>query len=213
MNEPSCSLRFFHAASETEALRISVNDSLFTPELAYRAVSPYFPVPLGFASVTLSGTRTKRVYLQKTLNLFVPISYTAAVIETANGPDLLLMADTPCPLSSPEFGCIRAANLAFGSPPLDFFLYGSRLMFADVNFKEVTPFKPLKPGEYGFYMTPGQDMDSPLLSILTDMEAGGMYTMCVLSGSWRPDALDVMLLPYDTGTEPVPAEEAEKAES
>ncbi len=207
MNEPSSSLRFFHAASETETLRISVNDSLFTPKLAYRAVSSYGPVPSGFASVTLSGERTRRVYLQKTLDLFLPVPYTAAVIETANGPDLRLMADMPCPVSQDGFGCIRIANLALGSPPLDFYLYGSRLMFADVNFKEITPFKPLKPGEYGFYMTPGQDMDSPLLSILTDIEAGGMYTMCVLNGSWQPDALDVMVLPYGTGTEQAPEPE------
>ena len=69
-------------------------------------------------------------------------------------------------------------------------------MFADVGFKEVTPFKPLRPGEYGFYLTPGQDEENPLLSVLTEIEAGTMYTMCVLNSAWSPEAVDVMILSY-----------------
>lgn len=150
----------------------------------------------GFATITLAGTRTRRVYLQKTLPFFLPIRYTIAVIQTANGLDLKQMYDCICPISQDGFGCIRAANLAYGSGSLDFFLYGSKLMFADAGFKEVTPFKPLRCGEYGFYLTPGQEEDNPLLSVLTDIEAETMYTMCVLNGTWSPDALDVMVLSY-----------------
>lgn len=198
LNDTSCYIRFFHAAVNTEALQVSVNNTLFLSELPYRTVSGYGPIDYGFVTITLSGTRTRRVYLQKTLPFFLPIKYTIAIIQTVNGLDLKQMFDYMCPFSSSQFGCIRAANLAYESEPLDFFLYGNKLMFADVSFKEVTPFKPLRAGEYGFYLTPSQDEDNPLLSILTDIEVGTMYTMCVINGSWRPDALDMVILDYDS---------------
>ncbi|MCD2491205.1 DUF4397 domain-containing protein [Lacrimispora sp. NSJ-141] len=197
MNETSCYIRFFHAAADTEALQVSVDDASFIPSLPFRTVSGYGPVKCGFVTITLSGTRTRRVYLQKTLPFFLSIKYTIAIIQTVNGLDLRQMYDYMCPLLPDRFGCIRAANLAYGSQPMDFFLYGNKLMFTDVGFKEVTPFKPLRPGEYGFYLTPTQDEENPLVSVLTDIEAGNMYTMCVLNGTWGPDAIDVMVLSYD----------------
>lgn len=194
--DTSCYIRFFHAASDTETLQVSVGTSVSVPELVYRTVTDYMPAGFGFLTITLSGTRTKRVYLQKTLPFFLPIRYTIAVIQTVNGLDLRQMYDYDCLLSGENAGCIRAANLAYGSGGIDFFLYGSKLMFADVGFKEVTPFKPLRPGEYGFYLTPGQDEENPFLSVLTEIEAGTMYTMCVLNSAWSPEAVDVMILSY-----------------
>ena len=203
MNNDSFYVRFFHAASETEALQVSVDDTLFVPDLPYRTVTGYGPVKEGFVTITLSGTRTRRVYLQKTLPFFLPIKYTVAIIQTDNGLDLKQIFDYLCPLFPAAFGCVRAANLAYGTGPIDFFLYGSKLVFADVTFKEVAPFKPFSPGEYGFYLTPGQEEDNPLLSVLADVEAGTMYTMCVINSTWSPEALDVVILDYDAGV-PVP---------
>ncbi len=197
MSEITSYVRFFHAASDTEALQVSVNNTSFVPELSYRAVSNYGPVTGGFATITLAGTRTRRIYLQKTLPFFLPIKYTVAVIQTDNGLDLRQMPDYVCPVLSGNSGCLRAANFAYGSGPLDFFLYGNKLLFADVSFKEVTPFKPIHYGEYGFFLTPSQDEFNPLLSVLVNVEAGQMSTMCVLNGSWQPEALDVVVLDYD----------------
>ena len=197
LNEASCYIRFFHAAADTEALQVSVDDTLLLTELPYRTVTGYAELKTGFLTITLAGTRTRRVYLQKTLPFFLPIKYTLAIIQTDNGLDLRQIFDYMCPLFPAGFGCLRAANLAYKSGPLDFFLYGNKLVFADVTFKEVTPFKPFRPGEYGFYLAPGQEEENPLLSILTDVEAGTMYTMCVINGTWGPEALDVVVLDYD----------------
>ena len=67
--------------------------------------------------------------------------------------------------------------------------------FRPSGFKEATCFKPIPAGEYGLYLTPEQDMDSPLLSVLISLEAGSQQTLCILNGSWQPEALDVMMLP------------------
>ena len=198
MSEFTSYVRFFHAASDTEPLQVSIDNTTFLPELSWRSVSNYGPVSGGFVSVTLAGVRSRRIYLQRTLPFFLPINYTVAIIRTDNGLDLKQMADYACPSFGAGSGCVRAANLAYGSGPLDFFLYGGKLLFADVTFKESTPFKPIRFGEYGLFLTPGQDEENPLLSVLVNIEAGKMYTLCVLNGSWQPDALDVVVLDYDS---------------
>ena len=193
MNESSCSLRVFHAAADTEELLVSINNE--TGSVSYRGLTGRFPVLPGFVTVTLAGARSKRIYLKKTLSLFCSVPYTAAIIQTGHGPDLLLLCDASCPEFPEDSGVLRAVSLAFGAPPLDLYLFGNRLLFPSVSFKEATCFKPIPAGEYGLYLTPEQDMDSPLLSVLISLEAGSQQTLCILNGSWQPEALDVMILP------------------
>ena len=105
--DTSCYIRFFHAASDTETLQVSVGTSVSVPELVYRTVTDYMPAGFGFLTITLSGTRTKRVYLQKTLPFFLPIRYTIAVIQTVNGLDL--RQKTP-DVSGPPIWLMEAAG-------------------------------------------------------------------------------------------------------
>ena len=93
MSEFTSYVRFFHAASDTEPLQVSIDNTTFLPELSWRSVSNYGPVSGGFVSVTLAGVRSRRIYLQRTLPFFLPIKYTVAVIRTDNGLDLKQMAD------------------------------------------------------------------------------------------------------------------------
>ena len=172
MNESSCSLRVFHAAADTEELLVSINKE--TGFVSYRGLTGRFPVLPWFVTVTLAGARSTRISLKKTL---------------------LLLCDASCPEFPEDSGVLRAVSLAFGAPPLDLYLFGNRLLFPSVSFKEATCFKPIPAGEYGLYLTPEQDMDSPLLSVLISLEAGSQQTLCILNGSWQPEALDVMMLP------------------
>ena len=113
---------------------------------------------------------------------------------------------------SRELGCLRVANMSYENSAFDVLLYGGETVFRDVRFKEVTPMKQARPGEYDFYITnaarigvireipiivignfrPGNMASEPLLSFGVDIEEGGRYTCYIIGNSWSSANLRVV---------------------
>ena len=142
-------VRFLNAAYGYPALRISVANSRFASRLSYASVTGYGRVRAGYQTVTVSNP-SGRVYLQRSLPFQANGITTVAVIRTARGLDLLQIGDSCCP---PSGGCasFRVGNLAYNSSPLDVIMSDGRVVYSDLRYKEVAPFRSIAPGSYRFF--------------------------------------------------------------
>lgn len=214
-NRPSTSrVRFLNAAYSYPTLRISVSNSRFASRLGYASVTGYGRVRAGYQVVTVSSA-SGRVYLQKNLPFQTNGLTTVAVIRTARGLDLLQIEDRCCP---PASGCagFRMGNLAYNSGPLDILMSDGRVVYSDLRYKEVAPFRSIMPGAYRFFyadtdlapMPPYMGIDTldpawldsypPMEtfgSLYLDVTCGENYTVYLLqNGSGRNNIQNLILV-------------------
>lgn len=184
-------VRFFHALySLSEAVSLSIEGGTRSKPLVFGELSEYLLSGSGFLQVTVTGSRTRKVYLQKTMPFFAPGAFTLAVIPGTMGMDILQTPDYDCFSSLPDFGCIRTVNLTDDPFSYYLYLYGKRLLFADVNFRHITCHKQMKEGMQGVYLTlPGRE--TPLIPSVFPIHAG-QATTCYVYGSLSGDTLSLL---------------------
>lgn len=73
-----------------------------------------------------------------------------AVIRTAGGLNLLQIADACCRPSN-GYSTFRVGNLAYNTSPLDVLMSDGRVVYSDLRYKEVAPFRRIAPGRYRFF--------------------------------------------------------------
>ena len=211
---PSARVRFLNAAYNYPALRIAVDNSRFVNRLSYASVTAYGRVRPGYRTVTVSSA-SGRVYLRKSMPFQSNGLDTVAVINTAGGVDLLQIADSCC-VSLTSCSSFRMGNLAYNSGPLDVIMSDGRVVWSDLRFKEVTPFKRIVPGAYQFfYADTGLTAMPPALaiealdpawlgvyppqetfgSLYLNVDAGERYTVYLLqNGSGRNNIQNMILV-------------------
>ena len=212
-NPGYCTVRFLHAAANYEPLCVRVGTRGAACNLAFGGMSSYVRVPDGFYTVTISTAATPSTLLYRsTIPFRAGDVITMAITRTSGGIDLTPISDTPCVNRPRNRACIRAINLVYNTQPLDVILNDGRVVYSDIRYKEVTPFKLARPQEYGMYIAqtpyalsstytdietlddmpvvlanyylPGYGDVSPLASFYVDAKAGGMYTIYIL-GMWN----------------------------
>ena len=205
------SARFLHAAYGYPPFRIQVDRIRAVNWLEYGSVSSYRRIAAGYHTVTVTGT-DGYIYIQKTMPFQAGIPTTIAVINTAGGLDLLQIVDSCCPPGG-GFSNFRVSNLARNSTPLDVLLADGRVVYADVRFKETTPFKRIRPGEYQFFfadtsLTPMpawldiETLDSAFLgtylepntvtALYLNIVPGANYTVFLLSSGTASNAVQTL---------------------
>lgn len=142
-------VRFLNAAYGYRPFRVLMNNRRMVNWLGYAALSPYSKVPAGYQTVSVTDM-DGYVYIQKDLPFQANQSMTIAIINTANGLDLMQIPDNCC-VPNGNYSNFRVSNLAFNSPPLDVLLGDGRVVYGDVHFKETTAFKRIHPGAYQFF--------------------------------------------------------------
>ena len=186
-------IRLFHALfSLSEPLDLSVRGRQAETGLVFGDITGYAPCSPGYLQVTASGSRTKTVYLQKTLPFFSPEAFTLAVIPGSMGMDLLQIPDYTCFSPSPGSGCVRTVNLTDDPCCYYLCLYGGRLLFADVSFRHITCQKLLTEGKHGVYLTLPLHR-APLIPSVFPLEGGESCT-CYVYGSMSQDSLSLVKL-------------------
>ena len=202
-------VRFLNAVLGYHPFRIYLGSRPVVRALNYASLTGYGRVSDGFQTVTVMG-QNGYIYLQKSLPFRADEASTVAIIQTAGGMDLLQIPDTPCQHPR-SMSCLRACNLAYYSPPLDIVLADGRVVYSDVRFKESTPFKRVRPGNYQFYLAQTdlrpmpRDIDietldlasdftlpEALVSFSVDIRQNRLYTAFILNWSQSPDALQVL---------------------
>lgn len=184
-------IRFFHALfSLPEKVNFSIRNHFRREDLAFGDLSDYESAVSGFLTVTVSGVRTRNIYLQKTLPFFSPGAFTVALIPGSMGMDLLQIPDGLCTLPSPAFGCIRTVNLTDDPSLYHFHLYGKRLLFPDVTFRHITTYKQIKEGTHGVYLTLPSS-NAPQIPSVFPLQAGDLCT-CYVYGSRAAGTLSLL---------------------
>ena len=194
-------VRFLNAAYGYGVLRVAVNRKIMATHLSYGTVSSFSRVNAGYQTVTVTN-REGYVYLQKTVPFQMNTISTVAVIRTSSGLDLLFIPECGC-RPTIGYGAFRVSNLAYGSAPMDTILADGRVIFGDVQYKETTSFKRIRPGDYQFYfaetalmpMPRSEDIESidegfskfyptadVMASLFVEAEAGYSYTALLLNG-------------------------------
>lgn len=183
---PSASkVRFLNAGYNYPSFRIFVGNRQMVNLLNYASATTYERVNAGYQTVTVTGSNGY-VYIQKAMPFQANAITTIAIINTSSGLDLLQITDSCCPPNN-GFSNLRIGNLAYNSGPLDVILSDGRVVWTDVQYKEVTAFKRIMPGTYQFLyadtnlmpMPAGSDietLDSSWLGVYPSQETfGSMY--------------------------------------
>lgn len=146
-------VRFLHAATHTVPVSISVGTQNLATNLRYAEYTGYSRVPDGFRTVTVISARSPRsILFRKTIPFRACECTTLVLVNTSSGVDLLQVPDTACNSMPRGLSCFRMVNASYGSMPLDVILFDGRIVFSEIGFKEVTTFRRVRPGEYGFYL-------------------------------------------------------------
>ena len=153
-------VRFLNAAYGCRSLRIFIKNKRAVNWLGYAALSSYCKVPVGYQTITVASP-DGYIYVQKTLPFQREQPCTVAVINCASGLDLLQIPDSCCPPKN-GFSNFRVCNLARNSRPLDVLLQDGRVVYTDVQFKETTAFKRIRPGSYTFFFAETELTPMPL---------------------------------------------------
>ena len=133
---------------------------------------------------------------------------------TAGGLDLVPISDVCCPPTG-ALSNFRMSNLAYNSQPLDLLLADGRVVYTDVQFKETTYFKQIRPGTYQFYLAETnllpmpsyldiETMDSAfigmappfsaLASLQLEAAPRSTYTLYVLSGGSGSNEIQTLVV-------------------
>lgn len=194
-------VRFLNAARGYQPFRVRINAVSAFRWLGFAGLTAYTGVPAGYQTVTVSGP-DGYIYLQKSLPFQLGSRSTVAIINTATGLDLLQLADGCCAPTG-GYAALRVSNLVLDSRPIDVLLGDGRVIYADVQYKETTAFKRLRPGAYQFLfaetdLTPmpawmdvetldsaflgaASPADNRLASLYLTAGAGVSYTVFLLS--------------------------------
>lgn len=167
----SAEVRFLHAAINAVPVTISIDSRTVASDLSYAGATAYTRIADGYRTVTVMSARAPRAILfRQNLPFRAGDKTTIAIINSANGIELLQISDNICTGCQAGNAYFRMANLSYNSVPVDLLLFDGRIVFADVHFKEVTPYRRARPGEYGFYVavTPA-NIPMPL-GVDTDIE-------------------------------------------
>ena len=165
----NAAVRFLNAAEGYNPFRVFLNNNLIVNSLSFGALTPYGRVTNGYQTVTVTGP-DGYIYLQKSLPFRADSQYTVAVTKTASGLDLTQITDDSCPHPG-NLSCLRLCNLAYNSNPLDLLLANGRMIYTDVRFRESTPFKRIRPGDYQFYLAETGQYAAPYLGVI-DLRRG-----------------------------------------
>lgn len=143
-------VRVLNAALDTPPIRVKVGRTVVTESLSYANSSSYQQVSEGFQTVSvMAADWPKGVLLQTTMPFRSCSTTTLALVRTHRRLLLMQITDGSCRRSTA--GCLRCVNLVPDSPALDVALYGGEVIFSDLQFKEVTPYRMARPGSYQLY--------------------------------------------------------------
>lgn len=141
-------VRIFHASPDAPPVDVYVNNSPVVSNLRYRSFTEYLPLPPGVINVKVypAGTTTNPV-INTNVNIPPNTILTVAAINELKDLSLYAIEDTPMPIPMGKT-YVRAGHLSPNAPAVDVRLPNGRNLFEDVEYKEITDYKLVEPGDY-----------------------------------------------------------------
>lgn len=141
-------VRMFHASPDTPPIDIYVNNRLVAPYLPYREFTQYIPLQNGIYNIKLFPAGTTRNPLINT-NVNIPANtiLTIAVINKLKDIALYTIEDTPMNIPQGKVK-LRFVHLSPNTSKLDVKLSDRTILFKDIEYKDVTEYLNINPGNY-----------------------------------------------------------------
>lgn len=170
-------IRFLYAATNQPPVNAFINQNMVVRSLRFSNVTPYYSVPSGTTRITITSSQSPNRTLAS-IDLFLSNeeSYTIAIINSNNGLQLYAISDAPCRMRR-GMSCLRAVNLIANSGAANIFIPNIGLLFRQVDFKEITAYQQLNPGNYTVYATDFRTTTFP---------AGNQIQIAIINGIFRP---------------------------
>lgn len=147
-NETVSYVRILHAAPNTPAVDVYVNNNPVAKNVRYREFTKYLSLLPGVYNIKVyAANTTSNPVIDLNTNIPARSIFTAAAIGLPNQVSLQLIPE-PHLQRLPGRVYVRFAHLSPNTPNLDITLTNGTKLFSDVQYKEVTDYIPLKPGVY-----------------------------------------------------------------
>lgn len=147
-------IRILHASPNAPAVDIYANNKLIAKNLPYKKFTEYLNVAPGEYKVQVypAGTYNKPI-LNTTIEIAPNSIYTVAAINMLKDLQLFPIIE-PHRALSPSVAFVRFGHLSPNTPNVDITLPDGKKVFKDVEYKEVTGYLPLAPGNYTLQARP-----------------------------------------------------------
>lgn len=150
-----CLVRILHAGVKQPPIRVMIGNRMIANHLYYGKISQYERVNGGKALVTIyCGMKTEMEIYQAEVSFDPGRSITLAITSTDSNVDIGVIYDERCMQQSWAQSCLRMVNLTWEKNVYDVLLSNGRIVFCNVQPREVTAWKYTVAGEYDFYLVP-----------------------------------------------------------
>lgn len=181
--------RLLNAATTTFPVNLSFNGVPQVAGSGFSSLTSYIPVPASHqtAVVTKSGS-SNALLLRKPLE-FDPGSRSTLVLtdSASEGMDLLHFRDQAHTPAGSGQSFIRTANVSMEGSSFVLNMAGGTIFHDHLPFGWATPYSPLNPGPYSFYVSEDSGLrwtTGPLAAASLEMKPGAGYTLYLLGNTW-----------------------------
>ena len=145
-----CSVRFLFASVDTPPVNITFGNTPIVNGLSFGQITAYTMETSGFRTITVRNAAYPYSILNQSAFRFRQGRlYTVALLTSPGGLVLYLIEDTDCSKSIYQ-SCMRAVNLSYDVPNVDFRLSDGRIVFSNVSYAAITDYRQFMPGSYTF---------------------------------------------------------------
>lgn len=170
-------IRLLNASPNMPAVDVYANDNLVARNLSYKEFTEYFPVPASSYHINAypAGQKSNPVLAA---NVSVPAGSILTIAGVGSAPNLgvLPVSDRLMPIP-PDKTYVKFVQLSPNTQAVDITLPDGTKLFSDVEFKEVTNYIAIEPGQYTFQARPS-GTSSVILNVPNiDLKPNRFYTV------------------------------------
>lgn len=192
-------VRVLHASPDAPGVDIYVNNNPIARNVTYKSFTQYFPLAGGLYNIKVypAGTKVNPV-IDVNVNIPPRSIFTVAATGMLADIDLTLVPEPPIG-KLPNETFVRVVHLSPNTPSVDITLPNGTKLFTDVEYKEITDYQRVRPGQYEFQARP-TGTDNVVLTVPNiNLRAGNIYTVYVVGLFNGRPPLQV-LIPLDGST-------------
>lgn len=192
-------VRILHASPDAPGVDVYVNNRLIARDVTYREFTQYIPIAGGLYNIKLYPTgQTANPVVDTNVNIPPRSIFTIAATGQLANLDLTLSVEPPVN-RLPGETLLRFAHLSPGTVNVDALLSDGTILANDIEYKEVTDYRRIRPGVYEFQFRP-TGTDATVLTVPNiNLRAGNIYTIYIVGLSQGSPSLQV-LIPLDGNT-------------
>lgn len=166
-------VRFFNGNGTGETVDIYINNRLVVKNLVFKQFSRYFSALPGNYRLTVYKSYTMQLLFTSTMRIQANYVYTAAISGTQGNQNLKLVSSRRR-FTSPNISYVRFINLAQDAPSMDIYVDGV-LTISDLQYREVSNYMPLIPGEHSIVAQASATSSTVLVEDRINFESGEYY--------------------------------------